>query len=66
MSSVARDLVEKGVRESEKDMSSSLETGYADLMEAELKKKVSLSIYLYVRLSIYLSCRDANELKKKL
>jgi len=44
VSSVARDLVEKGVRESEKDMSSSLETGYADLMEAELKKKVFVNV----------------------
>ena len=44
MSTIARELFEKGVREMEKDMSSSLETTSDDLMNGELKKKVFVNV----------------------
>jgi len=46
VSSTARDLLEKGVKESEKDLSATLEINYSDLMDIELKKKVFVNVPL--------------------
>ena len=40
VSSVARDLIEKGLRVMELDVESHLETNYEDLFEKETKKKI--------------------------
>ena len=40
VSQVAKDLVEKGLREMELDFSSHLETTFQDLFEKETKKKI--------------------------
>jgi len=44
VSSVAKDLVDKGVKETEKDLSDLLETTHADIMDTELKKKVFVNV----------------------
>jgi len=44
VSTVAKDLFEKGVREQEMDVSASLETTAEDLFETELKKKVFVNV----------------------
>jgi len=46
VSSVAKDLVDKGLKESEKDLSESLETTTSDLLDVELKKKVFVNVPL--------------------
>ncbi len=48
MSSAAKNLLEKGVRDQgEKDVSACLETSWSDLLQLELKKKV----FVYVPLN---------------
>merc|ERR1719410_3319595 len=44
VSSVAKDLVEKGLREMELDFSSYLETNYQELFEKETKKKIFANV----------------------
>jgi hypothetical protein len=46
VSAAAKDLLEKGVREQEKDVSAVLETNWTDLLELELKKKVFVNVPL--------------------
>ena len=46
VSSAAKDLLEKGVREQDKDVSACLETTWPDLLELELKKKVFVNVPL--------------------
>ena len=46
VSSAAKDLLEKGVREQEKDVSACLETSWSDLLQLELKKKVFVNVPL--------------------
>jgi hypothetical protein len=43
---VAKDLLEKGVREQEKDVSACLETSWSLLLQLELKKKVFVNVPL--------------------
>ena len=44
VSSVAKDLVEKGLREMELDFASYLETDYQELFEKETKKKIFTNV----------------------
>ena len=44
VSSVAKDLIEKGLREMELDFSSHLETTYQELFEKETKKKIFTNV----------------------
>jgi len=46
VSSEANMLIEKGIREDEKDIADALENKAADMMEAELKKKVFVNVAL--------------------
>ncbi len=47
VSSAAKDLLEKGVRDQgEKDVSACLETTWSDLLQLELKKKVFVNVPL--------------------
>merc|ERR1711963_1060367 len=44
VSSVAKDLIEKGLREMELDFSSHLETTYQEMFEKETKKKIFTNV----------------------
>ena len=44
MSSAAKDLLERGVREEERKLPDVLETNWSDLMEIEFKKKIFVNV----------------------